>query len=104
MFWFLLGNALVDNVGVGAYGGADSSGIFIPQQPRTIPPAGLPDRRSSTTRPTPTSQYGFASWMNLSPEFHVVDQLLWSNRDAGFHWGAYGTRFKALPHPGPGQR
>ena len=95
VFWFLLGNSLVDNVGVGAYGGADSSGIFIPQQPRDDPaldhPTVILHNEAHSNR-----KYGFASWMNLSPEFDVVDLLLWHNGDAGFHWGAYGTRFRAF--------
>ena len=74
VFWFLLGNSLIDNVGVGAYGGADSSGIFIPQQPRKDPaldhPTVILHNEAHSNR-----QYGFASWMNLSPEFDVVDLL-----------------------------
>ncbi|MCA1727655.1 MAG: hypothetical protein LC722_08425, partial [Actinobacteria bacterium] len=93
VFWFLLGNSLVDNVGVGAYGGADSSGVFIPQQPRDDPaldrPTVILHNEAHANR-----QYGFASWMNLSPEFDVVDTLVWKNGDAGFHWGAYGTHFR----------
>ena len=95
VFWFLLGNTLVDNVGVGAYGGADSSGFFLPQQPREDPaldePTVILHNEAHSNR-----KHGFASWMNLSPEFHVVDLLLWRNGHSGFHWGAYGTRFKAF--------
>ena len=95
VFWFLLGNSLIDNVGVGAYGGAESSGIFIPQQPRKDPaldePTVILHNEAHSNR-----KYGFASWMNLSPEFDVVDLRLWHNGDAGFHWGAYGTHFRAF--------
>jgi hypothetical protein len=95
VFWFLLGNALIGNVAVGGYGGADSSGIFIPQQPKDDPaldhPTVILHNEAHANR-----KYGFASWMNLSPEFDVVDLLLWRNGDAGFHWGAYGTHFKAF--------
>jgi hypothetical protein len=95
VFWFLLGNSLIDNVGVGAYGGADSSGFFLPQQPRDDPaldhPTVILHNEAHSNR-----QYGFASWMNLSPRFDVVDLNLWHNGDAGFHWGAYGTRFRAF--------
>jgi hypothetical protein len=95
VFWLLLGNSLIDNVGVGAYGGADSSGFFMPQQPQDDPavdhPTTILHNEAHSNR-----QYGFATWMNLSPEFHVVDLLLWRNGDAGFHWGAYATHFKAF--------
>jgi len=95
VFWFRVGNALVDNVAVGAKGGAQSGGFFVAAPSR---------REAKTTQPTvifhneahSNDRYGFISWLNLSPPFHVVDGDFWKNGETGFGWGAYTTVWKAF--------
>ncbi|MBI4260436.1 MAG: hypothetical protein HY658_07705, partial [Actinobacteria bacterium] len=95
VFWLLLGNRLVGNVAVGAQQGADASGFFLPQVSRDEPayerPTVVLHNEAHSNR-----RYGFASWMNLSPTFDVVDVELWRNAEAGLFWGAYGTHMRAF--------
>jgi len=84
---------LIGNVATGALGvSVNDSGFHVAEQAAFTP--GFSALQMVRNEAHSNNGSGLHTWLNLGPQFHVVDFRAWRNGYAGIKWGAYGNNMR----------